>query len=163
VEPVEGGLGIDLSNGPVQVAMGPVVPLLVLGLTVNELANGDVPVLGGGLAKGAGKYSVGAYSEIRGTVAGMDAHHVGQKALMQDLIPGYDAMTAPAILVPKVGHTIKGPNGIVSRSVDGLSTPRDVLARDIRELRRVYPDVPNSSLQDLIQMNKDFYPGAFGR
>ena len=80
---------------------------------------------------------------------------------MQDLIPGYDAMTAPAILVPKVGHTIKGPNGIVSRSVDCLSTPRDVLARDIRELRRVYPDVPNSSLQNLIKMNKDAYPGAF--
>ncbi|PIM51519.1 hypothetical protein CS062_19475 [Roseateles chitinivorans] len=112
-------------------------------------------------AKGAGKYSVGAYNKIRGTVAGMDAHHVGQKVLMQDLIPGYDAMTAPAILVPKVGHTIKGPNGIVSRSVVGLRKPRAVLARDIRELRRVYPDVPNSSLQDLIRMNKDAYPGAF--
>lgn len=72
-------------------------------------------------------------------------------------------MTAPAILVPKVGHTMKGPNGIVSCGVDGLSTPRDVLARDIRELRRVYPDMPNSSLKDLIQMNKNAYPGAFGR
>jgi RHS repeat-associated protein len=108
-----------------------------------------------------GKYSVGAYNAIRGTVAGMDAHHVGQKALMQSLIPGYDALTAPAILVPKLGHTIRGPNGIVSRSMDGLHTPRDVLARDIRELRRVYSDVPNSSLQELIQMNKQTYPGAF--
>ncbi|UJB64043.1 hypothetical protein YS110_04320 [Acidovorax sp. YS12] len=82
---------------------------------------------------------------------------------MQDLIPGYDAMTAPAILVPKVGHTIKGPNGIVSRSADGFSSPRDVLARDISELRRVYSDVPNSSLQDLIRMNKNAYPDAFGK
>jgi hypothetical protein len=80
---------------------------------------------------------------------------------MKDLIPGYDPTTAPAILVPKVGHTIKGPNGIVSRSMDGLTTPRDVLARDVRELRRVYPDVPNASLQKLIEMNKNAYPGSF--
>jgi hypothetical protein len=109
----------------------------------------------------AGKYTVGTYNEIKGTVAGMDAHHVGQQALMKDMIPGYDAATAPAILVPKVGHTIKGPEGIVSRSTDGLNIPRDVLARDINELRRVYPDIPNQQLQDLIRMNKEAYPGAF--
>ncbi|MBC8724626.1 hypothetical protein F6X37_24460 [Paraburkholderia sp. 31.1] len=110
-----------------------------------------------------GKYAVGPYNEIRGTVPGFDAHHVGQKALMQELIPGYDPLTAPAILVPKVGHTIRGPSGIVSRSVDGLSTARDVLARDVSELRRVYPDVPNQQLQQLIQMNKNYYRDAFAK
>lgn len=114
-------------------------------------------------AKGVEKYTVGAYKEIKGTVPGLDAHHVGQKTLMKDMIPGYDPATAPAILVPKVGHTIKGPNGIVSRSTEGLTTPRDVVARDIRELRRVYPDVPNSQLQQLIRMNKDAYPGSFAK
>lgn len=49
-------------------------------------------------------------------VEGIDAHHVGQKALMKDFVENYDLNTAPAINVPKVGHTIKGPNGIVSRS-----------------------------------------------
>ena len=111
--------------------------------------------------EGIGKYSVGAYNEIKGTVKGLDAHHVGQKAVMGDLIPAYNPMTAPSILVPKVGHTIKGPNGIVSRSTDGLLTPRAVVARDIMELRRVYPDIPNSQLQQLIKMNKDMYPGYF--
>lgn len=115
----------------------------------------------GGLEKAYGKYSVGVYQDIKGTVPGMDAHHVGQKALMKDMIPNYDPATAPAILVPKVGHTIRGPQGIVSRSTDGLPTPRSVMSRDIRELRRVYPDIQNSELRELINMNKDLYPGSF--
>jgi hypothetical protein len=105
-----------------------------------------------------GKYTVGIYDEIRGTVPGLDAHHVGQKAVMGEFVPGYNPTTAPAILVPKVGHTIRGPNGIVSRSTGGFTSGRDVIARDIWEMRRVYPDVPNSQLQQLIQMNKDMYP-----
>jgi hypothetical protein len=32
-----------------------------------------------------------------------------------------------------------------------------VVAPDIKELRRVYDDVPNSQLKRLIQMNKDLY------
>ncbi len=106
----------------------------------------------------AGKYTVGAYDDIRGTVPGLDAHHVGQKAVMGELVPGYNPATAPSILVPKAGHTRVGPTGRVSTSTDGFTSARDVVARDIRELRRVYPDVPNSQLQQLIQMNKDLYP-----
>jgi hypothetical protein len=78
-----------------------------------------------------GRFTVGAYNEIRGTVAGMYAHHVGQQALMKRLVPGYDPATAPSILVPKVGHTIRGPNGIISRSTSGLDNARHVIARDI--------------------------------
>ncbi|MGE8147389.1 hypothetical protein ACQKP7_19695 [Pseudomonas frederiksbergensis] len=66
---------------------------------------------------------------------------------MKEMISGYDPATAPSILVPKVGHTIKGPNGIVSRSTAGLANPLQVLARDILELRRVYKDVSNKQLQ----------------
>lgn len=61
-------------------------------------------------------------------------------------------MTAPSILVPKLGHT-QG-TGVLSRSMSGFSNAREVFARDIFELRRVYPNIPNSSLQELIQMNK---------
>jgi hypothetical protein len=66
-------------------------------------------------------------------------------------------------LVPEVGHTIKGANGIVSRSTIGVTNARQLLARDIFELRRVYGSqgIPNSSLQQLIQMNKTKYPEAF--
>ncbi|QCT01644.1 hypothetical protein E6C60_0924 [Paenibacillus algicola] len=98
-----------------------------------------------GKRKGTGKYQVGAYKDIRG-VEGLDAHHAGQKAAMKKLVDNYDFNTAPAINVPKVGHTIKGPNGIVFRSTKGIDNPRQLLARDIRELRRVYDDIPNSAL-----------------
>ncbi len=111
--------------------------------------------------KGAGKFDVGPYNEIKGTVSGLDAHHAGQKAAMKKLVDGYDPNTGPSILVPKVGHTIKGPNGIVSRSAKGINSARDLVARDIKELRRVYPGAPNSQLQKLINLNKEMYPTSF--
>lgn len=46
---------------------------------------------------------------------------------MKKLVDNYDLNTAPAINVPKVGHTIKGPNGIVSRSTKGIDNPRQLL------------------------------------
>ena len=77
---------------------------------------------------------------------------------MKDFVENYDLNTAPAINVPKVGHTIKGPNGVVSRSNKGIENPRQLLARDIMELRRVYNDIPNSALKELIELNKKMYP-----
>ena len=73
---------------------------------------------------------------------------------MKKLVDNYNLNTAPAINVPKVGHTIKGPNGI---------NPRQLLARDIRELRRVYDDIPNSKLKELIELNKKMYPEMRGK
>jgi uncharacterized protein RhaS with RHS repeats len=48
----DGGQG-DSSNGPVKLAMGPLLPLIGLGLMANEIATSDVPIIGGGAAKGA--------------------------------------------------------------------------------------------------------------
>jgi len=137
-------------------------------IDVVTLAMAAVPFLRKG-AKGAEKameptltpYSVGPYNRLAGSLPGHDAHHVGQRALMKDLIPGYEGSTAPAILVPMAGHRIRGPEGMVSRTMDRSMSPRDVLARDIRELRRVYPDAPNARLLELIHLNKQMYPGAF--
>ncbi|MFK3820578.1 RHS repeat domain-containing protein, partial [Pseudomonas sp. NPDC089407] len=102
---------------------------------------------------------------VKGKNLSLDSHHVGQKNLMKDLVEGYDPATGPAMLVPRVGHTVsKEDVGIVSRSSvnprTGLpfANARDVVARDIRELRRVYPDVPNEKLQELIALNKSMYP-----
>lgn len=105
----------------------------------------------------SGKYQVGAYQDIKG-VEGMDAHHVGQKAIMKNLVDDYDYKTAPAINVPKVGHTVLGPNGIVSRSTKGITNARQLLARDLSELKRVYPDISNSTFKELIELNKKMYP-----
>ena len=102
------------------------------------------------------KYIVGAYKDVKG-VEGMDAHHVGQKAVMEKMVSNYDSQTAPAISVPRIGHRFLGDEGIVSRSTKGISNPRQLLARDIRELRRVYPDIPNSALRELVTLNKKMY------
>lgn len=83
---------------------------------------------------------------------GLDAHHVGQKAVMKNLVENHDPKTAPAINVPKVGHTISGSNGIVSRSTQGIDSVRQLLARDLFELKRVYPDIPNSAYRELIDI-----------
>lgn len=77
---------------------------------------------------------------------------------MKKLVDNYDPNTAPALNVGKIGHTINGPNGIVSRSTKGIENPRQLLSRDIMELRRVYDDIPNSALKELIELNKKIYP-----
>ena len=68
---------------------------------------------------------------------------------MKKFIADYDK-SCTTILVPKVGHTIRGPKGIVSRSSKGIENGRQLLARDIMELRRVYPDIPNSQIKNLL-------------
>ena len=126
-----------------------------LGVLVHNTC-GDTTV--GESGTSTGKYQVGAYQDIKG-VEGLDAHHVGQKALMKKLVANYDELTAPAINVPKLGHTKRHPGrGIVSRSTKGITNARQLLARDLFELKRVYPDIPNSALRELIDMNKKMYP-----
>ncbi|SFT53382.1 RHS repeat-associated core domain-containing protein [Selenomonas sp. GACV-9] len=103
-------------------------------------------------------YQVGEYNKIKGK-PGLDAHHVGQKAMMKKLVKNYDFKTAPAINVPIRGHTRRlGDKGIVSRKMKGINSARQLLARDIKELRRVYPDIPNQKLKELIELNKSKYP-----
>lgn len=81
---------------------------------------------------------------------------------MKRFVDGYDPEKAPAILVNKVGHTVrKGDEGVVSRSTKEINSARDLLARDIRELRRVYPEAPKEKLRELIDLNKSMYPDAF--
>ena len=127
---------------------------------VQGWAQQALPGGGSGIESGSssGKYQVGAYQDIKG-VEGLDAHHVGQKALMKKVVADYDELTAPAINVPKLGHTKRHPErGIVSRSTKGITNARQLLARDLFELKRVYPDIPNSALKELIDMNKKMYP-----
>ncbi|MDO4431657.1 MAG: RHS repeat-associated core domain-containing protein [Lonepinella koalarum] len=118
-------------------------------------------------------HQVGDYKTLRDGLEGknlqLDAHHVGQKSIMKNLVSGYDPDTAPAIVVSKTGHT-KGDTRfgkgktVVSRSPINPNTQkpfanvRELIARDIRELRRVYPNIPNSKLKELIDMNKEMYP-----
>ena len=88
---------------------------------------------------------VGLYEDLvkanRGT--GLDAHHVGQKARMSNLVANYDLNKAPAILVPASGHSsidpVRGRLSTNPRTKKPFANARELLARDIRELRRGYP------------------------
>ena len=58
-------------------------------------------------------------------------------------------------------------NGGEHRSIPTLTgeyvgTPRDLLAKTIRDLRN-YSDAPNTALNELIDLNKATYPNAFRR
>jgi hypothetical protein len=145
-------------------------PIRLLGNTlnlygfVNDL-NIFLDIFGLSSKAGTGKlYEVGTYDDlkIKGAGTELDAHHVGQKAVMPKFVPNYNPDKAPAILVPNRGHTKRnGSLGTVSRKTNGITNARDLLARDIKELRRVYPDIPNEQLKKLIDMNKEIYPDAF--
>ena len=113
------------------------------------------------VANNANLWRVGEYVQLKALKSGLDVHHVGQGALMKRFIPGYSYKTAPAILVPRVGHTVG--QGVVSRNLAGIKNARQLLARDVLELRRVYKPqgIPNSALKELIKMNKQMYPQAF--
>lgn len=76
---------------------------------------------------------------------------------MQQIISGYNPWTAPAIAVPTAQH-----RAIPNLTGTYAGTARDLLARDIRNLRN-YTDAPNRALQDLIDLNRQAYPGAFAR
>jgi RHS repeat-associated protein len=112
-------------------------------------------------------FEVGTYDILKIKSAGLDldAHHVGQGVLMNKFakVDGYDYAKAPAILVPSSGHTSIDPisGSRLSTNTKGINNARDLLARDVRELKRVYPDIPISKLQELTELNKKMYPNAF--
>ena len=108
--------------------------------------------------QGIQAYEVGTAGALKArSIPGdaLDIHHVGQARPMEQLIPGYNRASGPAIAIPEELHrTIPKIRG----ATDFM--PRQVLANDIRNLR-TYTNAPNSSLQELIEMNKQMYPGAF--
>lgn len=80
------------------------------------------------------------------------------------MIPQYNHNSVASIAAPKVGHTRnKGDVGVLDRRMNIPDpTPRKVLARDIKELQRVYGgDIQDSDLRSLIDLNKQMYPNSF--
>jgi hypothetical protein len=72
------------------------------------------------------------------------------------VIPGYSYGEAPAIVLPAEEHALI-PN--LKGRYDG--TPEQLLQRDIENLR-ANTDAPESSLQQLYELVRRTYPGAFG-
>ena len=117
----------------------------------------------------AEEFDVGLHKDLQKQKKDPDlrSYHVGQKAIMPNLVANYDEDNAPAILVHKEGHnnrklelTEKGEKGTVStKQVDPMTNKpfvsvRDLVVRDIKELRRVYSNVSNEKLKELIELKK---------
>lgn len=103
-------------------------------------------------------YDVGTYDDLAGRSVkgdGLDIHHVMQDHPAQQLVPGATRGSGPAIALPQGEHRL-----IPNLKGDVSLTPRQVLARDAWNLRN-YTGAPNSAIQELIQLNKSTYPGAF--
>ncbi|WP_279573801.1 RHS repeat domain-containing protein [Volucribacter amazonae] len=104
------------------------------------------------------KYEVGTYNDLKKrSVSGdqLDIHHVVQAHPGNQVIPNYNRNTAPAIAIPRKEHreipTIKGKYS---------GSPRELLAKDIKDLRK-YTKAPNSKIKELINLNKKMYPHSF--
>jgi len=139
-----------------------VAPMTARGAPGVLLAEGESAARTGGAVatNNVQAYEVGSFKALQErSVVGdkLDLHHVGQAHAMEQVVPGYSRQTGPTIALPQWEHaaipTLRGPVGL---------SPRSLLARDIWNLRQ-NTNAPNSALQQLIQMNKEMYPGAFGR
>ena len=88
---------------------------------------------------------------------GLDIHHTPQGQAARQIIPGYDYSNAPGIALPKGEH-----QRIPNMKGDATLLPRQQLAKDILNLRK-YTNAPNSSLQSLIDLNKQLWPELYGK
>jgi len=85
------------------------------------------------------------YKEARGT--GLHAHHVPQAHPAEQVIPGYNRDTAPAILLKAKPHLqIPRRKGIYQ------GTPVDLILEDLGQLRQRFPDIPQSVLDELSEL-----------
>ncbi|MEK7674620.1 MAG: polymorphic toxin-type HINT domain-containing protein [Verrucomicrobiota bacterium] len=83
-------------------------------------------------------------------------HHAGQAHALEQIIPGYNRQTGPAIAVPDTLH-----RKIPTRKGTCLGSARDQLAKDLRDLRRL--GAPNKSLRELSSLNKSMFNKEFAR
>jgi hypothetical protein len=122
-----------------------------------------IPAVGGlrgvSAARGVSAYEVGGYNALKArSIArdGLQVHHAVQASPAEQIIPGYLRRTGPSIVLPEKEHEV-----IPKIMGSYAGTPRDLLARDIRNLRTYAEAAHNSAIQDLIELNKTMYPKAF--
>jgi len=110
----------------------------------------------GALVHNTCAWEVGPANELKARSIGdkLDVHHAVQAHPAEQIIPGYNRATGPAITVPENLHgQIPKVTGVYQ------DTARNLLGRDIRALRRV--GAPRDALRELIKLNKESYPGVF--
>jgi hypothetical protein len=104
-------------------------------------------------------YQVGTYDELkRASEVGDDLaiHHAPQDAVAAQILPGHTRGGGPSIALPTAEH-IRLPTLPSSAEI----TPRDLLALDLRNLRK-YTNAPNTALFELLRLAKRTYPAIYG-
>jgi RHS repeat-associated protein len=94
-------------------------------------------------------YKVEPYNQLRKEASGtgLHAHHVPQAHPAEQVIPGYNRDTAPAILLPAEPHLqIPRRKGIYQ------GTSVDLILEDLGQLRQRFPDIPQSVLDELSEL-----------
>ncbi|WP_062060390.1 polymorphic toxin-type HINT domain-containing protein [Aquimarina longa] len=163
---------------------------IVYNLEVNDLHNfyvgEDGVLVHNGPCDDLIKWTIGRYDDLHKLAksTGLDSHHLVQskkmKVLLERLGKVFDHEGGISILVPFRGHRHKkllSDEKVISRwngkkinkYIDDVleegkeiyQIGRDLLAKDIKEMRRVYKDVPNEKLQELIKLNKEKFPELF--
>jgi len=125
------------------------------------------------LLPGEGK--VGTYAELwkaRKRGDNLTPHHIPSDEYMKQKVPGYTTQKGIAIHmempVPGTGGRHRRTSSF-GRSPKLDLSPRETLAREVMDARRVYredglytPAIRNS-LRDVIKQNKSAWPGVFGK
>jgi hypothetical protein len=83
---------------------------------------------------------------------GLDIHHAPQAHAAEQVIPGYDRKTGPAVAVTEAEHAVL--NGQNIKGATDLS-PRDLMAKTARDLRKA--EVPNSTIREVIDLAKKLF------
>jgi hypothetical protein len=108
-----------------------------------------------GLSPKVQPYDVGGAQDLRKNSAkgdGLDIHHAPQQQPARQTVQGYDGKTGPAIAIPQGEH-----KQIPTEKGDATLTPRDQLAKDVKDLRN-NTNAPNIQIQRLIELNKQKFP-----
>lgn len=119
----------------------------------------DQRVRDGRAVRTVGTYEVGTVEELKSRSRGdkIDIHHAPQAKPAGQVIANYDPAKAPGIAVPQGEH-----QKIPTQKGSYTGTPRDLLAKDVRDLRK-HTNAPNSALQKLVKLAKDTFPEALKR
>jgi len=110
-------------------------------------------------AKGVKPFQVGKYDDLKKIELpndGLEIHHAPQKVPAAQAIPGYNAKMGPSIALPEsMHHRIPARTGVYAGKA------RDLFAQDLWNLRQA--GVPRDSIQELLSLTKEMYPGALAK
>ena len=143
--------------------------VIVLGgaaLIANEIATSDVPIIGGGAVRAVEKVAAegalvagqgGRFGSLAGSVGDdLTAHHIPQAALKFT-----SRADGGAIVLTTADHEATrtfGSKGAATKVEDAATSFRDVLAKDVKDVRSIVGSAFNEGLENVIKYYKEKFP-----